>query len=307
MNGGVVEFDALPDADGTRAEYDHFLPVRNDALVLLLIGRVKIGNIALEFRSAGVDHLVDRGDAVLPAQFEDRLFGHVPEAGDRTVGEAEALGFPQFVEVARRFSQGLLLFDDPADGAQEEGVDAGGFADEIRGGPFDLWGEMTLRGAVRPFDPRGQMTPVPPQQRRDSKDPVVRSRPDVGEQRIKAPPVELGRMQVEETRLERAHRLEQARLESTPDAHDLAGRLHLRGQRIVRVSEFVEGEPRHLGDDIVQRWLERCRRVGKGDLVERHADADLRGDTRDRVTARLGRQRRGTRDARIHLDQIILE
>ena len=151
------------------------------------------------------------------------------------------------------------------------------------------------------------MTPLPPQQLRNSKDPVVRSDPDVGEQRIKAPPVELGRMQVEEPRLERAHRLEQARLESAPDAHDLAGRLHLRGQRIVRVSEFVEGEAGHLGDDIVQRRLERCRRVGKGDLVERHADADLRGDTRDRVTARLGRQRRGARDARIHLDEIILK
>ena len=52
--------------------------------------------------------------------------------------------------------------------------------------------------------------------------------------------------------------------------------------------EFLEREARNLDDDVVDRRLERGRRLAAGDvvleLVERVADRELRGDLRDRET-----------------------
>ena len=45
-------------------------------------------------------------------------------------------------------------------------------------------------------------------------------------------------------------------LERPADGHRLADALHLRGQRRVGLGKFLEGEPRHLGDHVVDRRLE---------------------------------------------------
>ncbi len=78
---------------------------------------------------------------------------------------------------------------------------------------------------------------------------------------------------------------------------------------VVRVwsapGELLEREPRHLDHDVVERRLEAGRRLARdvvGDLVERVADRELRGDLRDREAGGLRRERRGPRDARVHLD-----
>src|SRR6185503_16429314 len=67
-----------------------------------------------------------------------------------------------------------------------------------------------------------------------------------------------------------------------------------------------EGEARNLGDDIVDSRLERGRRRAAGDvvgdLVERVADRKLGCDLGDREAGRLRGERRGTRYARVHLD-----
>ena len=91
--------------------------------------------------------------------------------------------------------------------------------------------------------------------------------------------------------LEAAQRLLQRFLERAADRHHLADRLHLRGQPVVGLLELLEREARHLGDDVIDRRLERRRHevaVAAGDvvaqLVERIADGELRGDLRDRET-----------------------
>ena len=61
--------------------------------------------------------------------------------------------------------------------------------------------------------------------------------------------------------LEPAQRLLQRLLERAADRHHFADRLHLRGEPVVGLLEFLEGEARHLGDDVVDRRLERRRRV----------------------------------------------
>ena len=76
-----------------------------------------------------------------------------------------------------------------------------------------------------------------------------------------------------------AQRLLQAFGEGAPDRHHLAHRLHRGGQRGIGAGEFLEGEARDLGDDVVDGRLERGRRGAAGDvvleLVQRVADGEL--------------------------------
>ena len=77
------------------------------------------------------------------------------------------------------------------------------------------------------------------------------------------------------------------------------------GQQRRRAGEFLEGEARDLDHHIVDRRLEARRRDAGdvvGEFVERVADRELRRDLGDRKAGRLGGQRRGARDARVHLD-----
>ena len=67
--------------------------------------------------------------------------------------------------------------------------------------------------------------------------------------------------------LQPAQRLLQRFLEGAADGHDLADRLHLRGQPVVGLGEFLEGKARHLGDDVIDRRLEGGRRRAPGDVV----------------------------------------
>ena len=103
-----------------------------------------------------------------------------------------------------------------------------------------------------------------------------------------------------------AQRLLQRFLEGAADRHDLADRLHGRGQHRLGAGEFLEGEARDLGHDIVDRRLEGGRRGAAGDvvveLVQRVADGELGGDLGDREAGRLRRQGGGARHARVHLD-----
>ncbi len=94
-------------------------------------------------------------------------------------------------------------------------------------------------------------------------------------------------------------------LEGPADRHDLADGLHVRAQPLVDAGELLEGEARPLDDDVVDRRLERGRRAQRDvvvDLLQRVADGEAGGDLRDRKAGRLGGQRRGPRDARVHLD-----
>ena len=105
--------------------------------------------------------------------------------------------------------------------------------------------------------------------------------------------------------LARAHRLHERLAERAPDRHRLADRLHVRRQPGVDAMELLEREARPLDDDVVDRRLEAGRRGARdvvGDLLERVADGEAGGDLGDREAGRLGGERRGARDPRVHLD-----
>ncbi len=101
--------------------------------------------------------------------------------------------------------------------------------------------------------------------------------------------------------LHRAQRLAQRLGEVAADRHRLADALHVRGQHRVGARELLEREPRHLDHDVVQRRLERGRRLAGdvvGDLVERVADGQLGRDLGDREAGGLATPARDERDTR---------
>ena len=95
-------------------------------------------------------------------------------------------------------------------------------------------------------------------------------------------------------------------LEGAANRHGFAHRLHRGGERLFSAREFFKGEARNFGDDIINGRLERGRRCAACnivvDLVERVADRELGRDTRNREAGCFGRQSRGARHARVHLD-----
>ena len=134
--------------------------------------------------------------------------------------------------------------------------------------------------------------------------------PDGGAQHVvvvaEAKPVDLDLVEPVEAGLERAQSLLQRFGESAADRHRFADRFHRRRQRRLGAGEFLEGEARDLGDDVIDGRLERRRRRAAGDvvgdLVERVADSELGRDLGDRKPGRLRGERRRARDARVHLD-----
>ena len=63
--------------------------------------------------------------------------------------------------------------------------------------------------------------------------------------------------------LQRAQAFLQAFLERAADGHRVAHAFHLRGERGVGLREFLEGEARNLGDDVINARLE-----ARGKIIE---------------------------------------
>ena len=92
VDGGIIEFHALPDADGAGAQYDDLLMGGDHGFVLLFVGGIEIRDIAVKFAGTGIDHLIHRRQMILPAQTEDLLLCAAGELRDIGVGESHALG-----------------------------------------------------------------------------------------------------------------------------------------------------------------------------------------------------------------------
>ena len=105
--------------------------------------------------------------------------------------------------------------------------------------------------------------------------------------------------------LARAQRLGEGLLERPPQRHRLAHGLHVRRQARLGAGELLEREPRPLDHAVVDGRLEAGRRGARdvvGDLLQRVAHGQPRGDLGDREAGRLGGQRARARHARVHLD-----
>ena len=171
VDGGIVEFDALPDADGSRAQHHDLLFIGNDRLILFFVCGIEIGHVAFKFRSASVDHLIHRRDPILQAKITDRRLSHTPEPCHGGVRKAHALGVQQFSHIPYGGGQRYFFTNNIIQFLYEE-----------------------------PIDRRCRRDPVYPtpqtEELRQREHAVVRALPDVGQQLTFRHPVELAQMQM---------------------------------------------------------------------------------------------------------------
>ena len=226
MHAAVVELDALADAVGPAAQH-HDLAARGRlGLALLLVGGIQVGRLRRELRRAGVDALVHRTDAELEALVAHRGLAGVEQIGEAPVGEPLAFEHAQGIRVdvgELLVVQAHLELDDLLDLREEPRVDA-------REAVHLLERQAVLERIADVPDALGTRLAQ-----------LALDHLAVGGALVEAVDADL----------QAAQRLLQRFLEGAADRHHLAHRLHLRGQAVVRLREFLEREARHLGDHVV--------------------------------------------------------
>ena len=89
MDGGVVEFHALTDADGACAQYHDLLFARQPGDVSAGVGGVEVGDICAGV--AGVHHAEGREHTVFSAEIRHVRLGAFPQPAYIFVAEAHLL------------------------------------------------------------------------------------------------------------------------------------------------------------------------------------------------------------------------
>ena len=111
--------------------------------------------------------------------------------------------------------------------------------------------------------------------------------------------------QAEAAHFQTTHGLLKRLLKRPTDGHRFADAFHLGRQRRVGLGKLFEGEPRDLRHHVVDRRFKTGHRLLSNivaQFVQPIADRQLRRDLGDREARRLGGQRAGATDARVHLD-----
>ena len=260
--GRVVELDTLTDTDRARTEHHDFLLVAHDRLILLLVRRVEVGHIGRELATAGIDHLVNREDAVLLTHEVHIVLALTPELADVLIAKAHLLGILQRLHIAYVITYHLLELDDVLELLQEEHVD--------------------LRVVVD-----HHQIHIVADELGDGVETIVRTIFNIGKQLVIRPAVKFLVVDVANTRLERAHSLQERLLHRTANGHHLTRRLHLRTELVRGVGELIEGEAGHLRHHVVDRRLERCGSRSDTNLIKRKTYGDLGTHAGDRETRSL--------------------
>ena len=118
--------------------------------------------------------------------------------------------------------------------------------------------------------------------------------------------VKLRQVEMAHAGFQRTNGFQETFFQRRADAHHLAGGFHLGAQRVGRGGELVKRKARELRYDVIEARLNGGGTAGNRNVLQRHANSNLRRHTRDGIAARLGRQRGGTGHTRVDLDEIIL-
>ena len=110
VHAAIVELDALADAVGAAAQDDDFLARSRRRLVFLLVGRVEIRRMGLEFRSAGIHLLVDGPDAEAVSRSAHRSLVRALSSGDVQVAEAVLLQKPESERIIEQIGRCGVFF-----------------------------------------------------------------------------------------------------------------------------------------------------------------------------------------------------
>ena len=208
-----------------------------------LVGRVHVGGGRGELGRAGVDALVDRAHVERAAQRARPPPRVMPASvGEARVGEAHA---PSAAEGVRRRRQADARAPSSSvstivrDLLEEPRVDLAGLVDLL---------DARCRGAwpARPCSSRSGVGVPSAARMAFLSSPWPR------------PAISISSRPVRPVSSERSAFCSNS-CEGAADRHGLADRLHRRGQRRLGAGELLEGEARDLGDDVVDRRLERGR------------------------------------------------
>ena len=131
VDGGVVKFHALADADGAGTQDHDLLLVGEPGVGGAGIGGVEVGDIGPGV--AGVYHAEGREQILLAAQGIDIQLLPLPQLGNELIAEAHDLGFLQHLHAAYIGGELLLHGHDLADGLDEVGRDLGHGVDAVNG------------------------------------------------------------------------------------------------------------------------------------------------------------------------------
>src|SRR5690606_2921713 len=286
MHAAVVKLDALTDTVRATAQYHDLFAARRIGLALFLIGRVHVGSVGGELGGAGVDPLVYREHTQLVPLRTQVLLAYPQQLGQAGIGKTFALEAEHqvLVQIGQpQLADAFLVLDQILDLHQEPRVDVGQLEDPLDAhagteGVTDIPDALGAR--------HGQLA-------------------GQGGGRIAVAQFQL-RVETTGADFQPAQGFLQGFLEGTTDGHDFTHGLHLGGQAGVGVGEFLEGETRDLGHNVVDRRLEGGRRATAGDVVRELVEAvthrQLGGDLGDREASGLGGQRRGTGHPRVHFD-----
>ena len=282
VHAAVVELDALTDAVGAGAQDHHLGPVVGNGREILLdiIGRI----VVVAVRRAGdVDALPGLADAVLRAGGADVRLGHLEDLGQVAVGEAVLLGLTQRLfrgNGALVLQQRLFLVHKLLHLADEVRLDFGHVLQLLHRRALAqrlVHDELALGGGLfEQLEQLGQGLFV-----------------EV-----------LGVAQTVAAGLQRADGLLEGFFIGLADGHDLAHGAHLRAQLVLGLLELFKRPARELDDHIVAVGdvVLECAVLAAGDVVQRKAGGQHRGNQRDGEAGGLGGQGRGARGARVDLD-----
>ena len=280
VDGGIVELDALADADGAGAQHQHrglaFLGHKGPGLAFLAVGGVEIGGLRIEFAAAGIHHLINgflRGTG---------QGGSAAEPQKGLVGIAQLLALS--VGLGRKAVTGQPGFKirQLFDLAQEPGVDAGDPVDVLQGDArFDGFKNVEQPVVV------GHLEPL-----------------QHGNAAVVCP--------VEGVQLDLAapDGLHQGVFKAGADGHDLAGGLHGGAQLPAGACELVKGPLGNLHYHIIHAGFKAGTGLARDvvfDLVQGIAQGDLGGHLGDGVAGGLGGQGRGTGDTGVDLNNSVFK
>ena len=287
MNGTVVEFHALTYSYRTASEYDDGLIARFHRIIALaLVSRIIIRRSVSLVLSAYVDYSVLWSDTEGLTKFSYFAFRRSNESRDIFIAHSvylcvfERLFVESFLS-ALRYS--LLYIHDVLE-----------LFDKVNGYHRDIVYLVDAYSSYERFEYNEYS--------------LVVLYADHIEYLFVAKLLVLLLRSSEYAEFERTDSLEERFFEIRTYAHDLARSLHLGAEQFVSLRELIERPSREFAYDVIDARLSVRKvfaRLSVPYLVEMITDSDERRYSRYRITRRLGRKSRTSRNSRVDLDKVV--
>ena len=284
MDGAVVEFDALADADGAGAEDHHRAFALGFHFIFRAVGGVVVRSVGFKFSGAGIYHFEIGVESQFLFEIFHFLYRHFCKVGDGFIRHLDPFDRFQGVFGEAFLQEASFHFDNILDFIDEEEVDAGNAVDFFR---FDA--------AAEGFGHHEDSFIID----------ALQKAADI----IEGLAVQFLQVQIPLSHFQGPEGLEECPFQGAVQGHHFAGGLHLGADFTVRQGEFFKRPAGEFADHIVDGRFEAGLRIagnGIGDFIQMHAQGYLGCHFGDRIAGGFGCQGGGTAHAGIHFDHIVL-